>query len=56
MNLEKTHGVRRYACDATEPAAVELLFQNVVRDLGAPTIDGVDWRAPERQWRPAMAG
>jgi len=42
--------------DATEPAAVELLFQNVVRDLGAPTIDGVDWRAPERQWRPAMAG
>jgi transposase len=19
-------------------------------------IDGVDWRAPERQWRPAMAG
>jgi transposase len=19
-------------------------------------IDGVDWRAPERQWRPAVAG
>ena len=32
QNLEKTHGVRRYACDASEPAAVELLFQNVVRD------------------------
>ena len=37
-DLEKTHGVRRYACDASEPAAVELLFQNVVRDLGAPTL------------------
>jgi NAD(P)-dependent dehydrogenase (short-subunit alcohol dehydrogenase family) len=37
-NLEKKHGVRRYACDAGEPAAVELLFQHVVRDLGAPTL------------------
>src|SRR5712671_1150694 len=38
QSLEKTHGVRRYACDASEPAAVELLFQNVVRDLGTPTL------------------
>src|SRR5437762_235714 len=38
QNLEKTHGVRRYACDASEPAAVERLFANVVRDLGAPTL------------------
>lgn len=38
QNLEKTHGVRRYACDASEPAAVELLFRNVVRDLDAPTL------------------
>jgi NAD(P)-dependent dehydrogenase (short-subunit alcohol dehydrogenase family) len=38
QNLEKAHGVLRYACDASEPAAVELLFQNVVRDLGAPTL------------------
>src|SRR5882724_4514014 len=38
QNLEKTHGTRRYACDASDPAAVELLFQNVVRDLGAPTL------------------
>src|SRR5678816_2285167 len=38
QNLEKTHGVRRYACDASEPAAVELLFQNVVRELGVPTL------------------
>ncbi len=38
QNLEKTHGVRRYGCDASEPAAVDLLFQSVVRDLGAPTL------------------
>jgi NAD(P)-dependent dehydrogenase (short-subunit alcohol dehydrogenase family) len=36
--LEKTHGIRRYACDASEPAAVEQLFQQVVRDLGPPTL------------------
>jgi NAD(P)-dependent dehydrogenase (short-subunit alcohol dehydrogenase family) len=36
--LEKTHGVRRYACGASEPAAVEQLFQDLVRDLGAPTL------------------
>src|SRR5690349_3189781 len=35
QDLEKTHGVRRYACDASEPAAVKMLFENVVRDLGA---------------------
>ena len=38
QNLEKTHGVRRYARDASEPAEVEALFQGVVRDLGAPTL------------------
>jgi len=38
QNLEKAHGVRRYACDASDPAAVERLFQNVVRDLGSPTL------------------
>jgi NAD(P)-dependent dehydrogenase (short-subunit alcohol dehydrogenase family) len=38
QNLEKAHGVRRYACDASEPAAVAMLFQNIVRDLGAPTL------------------
>jgi NAD(P)-dependent dehydrogenase (short-subunit alcohol dehydrogenase family) len=38
QNLEKTYGVRRHACDASEPAAVEQLFQSVVRDLGAPTL------------------
>jgi NAD(P)-dependent dehydrogenase (short-subunit alcohol dehydrogenase family) len=38
QTLEKTHGVRRYACDASDQAAVDLLFQNVVRDLGPPTL------------------
>ena len=48
QTLEKTHGVRRYACDASEPAAVELLFKNVVRDLGAPTllVHNIDGRVP----------
>jgi NAD(P)-dependent dehydrogenase (short-subunit alcohol dehydrogenase family) len=48
QNLKKTHGVRRYACDAGEPAAVELLFQSVVRDLGAPTlvVHNIDGRVP----------
>ena len=47
-NLEKTYGVRRYACDASKPAAVELLFENVVRDLGAPTlvVHNIDGRVP----------
>jgi NAD(P)-dependent dehydrogenase (short-subunit alcohol dehydrogenase family) len=38
QNLEKSHGVQRYACDASEPAAVAVLFQSVARDLGAPTL------------------
>ena len=48
QDLEKTHGVRRYACDASEPAFVESLFQNVVRDLGAPTlvVHNIDGRVP----------
>lgn len=46
--LEKDHGVRRYACDAADPAAVEALFQNVVRDLGTPTlvVHNIDGRVP----------
>ena len=48
QNLAKTHGVHRYACDASQPAAVELLFQNVARDLGAPTlvVHNIDGRVP----------
>jgi NAD(P)-dependent dehydrogenase (short-subunit alcohol dehydrogenase family) len=37
-SLEATHRARRYACDASDPKAVGSLFQNVVRDLGAPTL------------------
>jgi len=46
--LAKAHGVRRYPCDASDPKAVELLFQNVVRDLGAPTllVHNIDGRVP----------
>jgi NAD(P)-dependent dehydrogenase (short-subunit alcohol dehydrogenase family) len=48
QNLEKTHGVRRYRCDASEPAAVALLFENVSRDLGTPTlvVHNIDGRVP----------
>jgi NAD(P)-dependent dehydrogenase (short-subunit alcohol dehydrogenase family) len=48
QNLEK-HGVRRYACDASDPAAVDLLFQSVVEELGAPTlvVHNIDGRVPE---------
>jgi len=38
QKLEKTFGVRRYTCDASEPATVQLLFQSVVRDVGNPTL------------------
>jgi NAD(P)-dependent dehydrogenase (short-subunit alcohol dehydrogenase family) len=48
QDLGKTHGVRRYACDASEPAAVAQLFASVVRDLGAPTlvVHNIDGRVP----------
>ena len=36
--LETAHGVRRYACDASEPPAVERLFRDATRDLGTPTL------------------
>ena len=46
--LEKTHGVRRYACDASEPAAVAQLFANVVQDIGTPrlVVHNIDGRVP----------
>jgi NAD(P)-dependent dehydrogenase (short-subunit alcohol dehydrogenase family) len=48
QDLETNHGVRRYACDASEPASVESLFQNVVRDLGPLTlvVHNIDGRVP----------
>jgi NAD(P)-dependent dehydrogenase (short-subunit alcohol dehydrogenase family) len=46
--LEKEHDVRRYACDASEPAAVAQLFENVVRDIGTPrlVVHNIDGRVP----------
>ena len=38
LALEKLHDVRRYACDASQPEAVDVLFRNVVSDLGNPTV------------------
>ena len=38
LDLEKKHGVRRYACDAGEPAAVEALFLQVAQEIGPPTL------------------
>src|SRR5258707_6743302 len=36
--LEKEHGVRRYACDASDPAGVAGLFDHVVPALGSPSL------------------
>jgi len=46
--LEKKHGVRRYACDASDPAAVERLFDNVASDIGTPrlVVHNIDGRVP----------
>lgn len=46
--LEADHGVRRYACDASDPADVEGLFRSVVRDLRRPTlvVHNIDGRVP----------
>ncbi|WP_428667553.1 SDR family oxidoreductase [Reyranella sp.] len=46
--LEKSHGVRRYACDASDPAAVERLFDSVTGELGKPTlvVHNIDGRVP----------
>lgn len=49
QTLESQHGVRRYACDAGDPAAMEKLFDDVVHDLGRPTlvVHNIDGRVPE---------
>ncbi len=38
LGLETALGIRRYKCDASEPGDVERLFNDVERDLGAPTL------------------
>ena len=47
--LEKQHGVRRYACDASDAADVERLFHEVGRDLGTPplVVHNIDGRVAE---------
>jgi NAD(P)-dependent dehydrogenase (short-subunit alcohol dehydrogenase family) len=37
-DLESTHAVRRYACDASEAAEVQRLLRDVARDLGSPRL------------------
>jgi hypothetical protein len=61
--LESMHGVRRYACDASEPAAVDQLFKNVVQTLGrrglsciiltagCPAFSAKVLSKPTRSWR-----
>ena len=46
--LEQTHHIRRYACDASDAAAVVALFQKVTADLGAPrlVVHNIDGRVP----------
>ncbi len=46
--LEQTHAIRRYACDASDPAAVQTLFEKVTADLGAPrlVVHNIDGRVP----------
>ncbi len=47
--LSDSHGVRRYACDAREPEAIDALFQSVTADLGTPTlvVHNIDGRMPD---------
>lgn len=48
QTLETAHGVRRYACDAADPASVQALFDNVAGELGNPTlvVHNIDGRVP----------
>jgi hypothetical protein len=57
-NLEKTLGVRRSACDASEAAAVELPFQNVVRDLviNVPIDAAIGWTQEDGTLAHRLAG
>ena len=46
--LEKKLSVRRYTCDASDPAGVTQLFDHVARDLGTPrlVVHNIDGRVP----------
>jgi NAD(P)-dependent dehydrogenase (short-subunit alcohol dehydrogenase family) len=47
--LEESHGVRRYACDGSDPASVAALFEAVAADLGPASlvVHNIDGRVPE---------
>jgi NAD(P)-dependent dehydrogenase (short-subunit alcohol dehydrogenase family) len=49
VELEKEFGVRRYACDAANPASVEALFASVAEDLGEPAfvVHNIDGRVAD---------
>ncbi len=38
VELSESHGVSRFACDASDPSSVAKLFTDVVDDLGSPTL------------------
>src|SRR3954447_4008705 len=46
--IEKTHGLRRYACDASEPGDGAQLFEHVVKDVRPPrlVVHNIDGRVP----------
>jgi NAD(P)-dependent dehydrogenase (short-subunit alcohol dehydrogenase family) len=48
QSLKEKLGIHLFACDASLPSAVEELFENVVRDLGRPTlvVHNIDGRVP----------
>jgi NAD(P)-dependent dehydrogenase (short-subunit alcohol dehydrogenase family) len=52
--LEANLGVRRYACDATDPTAVAGLFERVASELGPPelVVHNIDGRVPGIMRRP----
>jgi NAD(P)-dependent dehydrogenase (short-subunit alcohol dehydrogenase family) len=49
VTLEQEHGIRRYACDATEPRSVADLFAQVSADLGTPrlVVHNIDGRVAD---------
>lgn len=49
VTLEQQHGIRRYACDATEPGSVADLFTQVTAGLGAPrlVVHNIDGRVAD---------
>lgn len=49
VTLEQEHGIRRYACDATQPDSVADLFTQVTADLSTPrlVVHNIDGRVAD---------